>query len=82
MVSRDVAGLTEADLVDSGDSELVFSVVHQTCHQEFSGLELFWNVALGPVFGFGPLTLHQIADDLTTPIIRWFGPAQADGALG
>lgn len=82
MVSRDIAGLAEADLVDSGDSELVLCIVHQACYQEFGGLELFRDVALGPVFGFGSLTLHQVANDLTATIVCRFGPAKADGALG
>lgn len=82
MVSRDIAGLAEADLVYSDDSELVLGAVHQPCHQELGGLELFWDVALVPVFSFGSLTLHQVADDLTATVVRRFGPAKADGALG
>lgn len=82
VVSRDIAGLAEADLVNSGDSELVLGAVHQPCHQEFGGLELFWDVALSPVFSFSSLTFHQVADDLTATIIGRFGPAEADGTLG
>ena len=82
MVSRDLAGLTVADLVDSSDSELVLCVVHQACHQEFSGLELFRDIALGPVLSLRSLALHQIANDLTATIVCRFGPAEADGALG
>lgn len=82
MVSRDVAGLAVANLVDSSYSELVLCVVHQTRHQEFGGLELLRDVALGPVLSFGSFTLHQVADDLTATVICWFGPAKADGVLG
>ncbi len=82
MVSRDLTGFTEANLVDSADSELVLSVIHQACHQEFGGLELFRDIALGPVLRVSSLTLHQVADDLTATVVRRFGPAKADGALG
>lgn len=50
VVSRDFAGLTVANFVYSCDPELVFYVVHQTRDQEFSGLELLWDVALVPIF--------------------------------
>lgn len=74
MVSRDVTGLAEADLVDSGDSELVLCVVHQACHQEFGGLEFLRGVALGPVLCFNSLALHHVADDLTATVVCWLGP--------
>lgn len=82
MVSRDVAGLTEANPVDCCDSELVLCVVHQAGHQELGGLELLWHIALVPVLGFSSLALYQVSDDLTASIIGRFGPAEADGALG
>lgn len=82
MVSWDIAGLTEANLVDSCDSELVLCVVHQARHKELGGLELFRHIALGPVLCFGSLTLYQVSDDLTATVVGRFGPAEADGALG
>lgn len=81
MVSRDIARLAEANLVDGDDSELVLCVLHQTRHQVLGGLQIPGNVTLGPVFSLSSLTLHHVADDLTTPIVRWFGPGQTDGAL-
>lgn len=82
MISRDIAGLTESNLVEGRDSELVLSIVHQALHQKLRGLELLWDVAFGPVFYFSSFALHQVADDLTATIIRWLGPAQANGGLG
>lgn len=81
MVPRNLAGLTESNLVDGSDSELVLCAVYQAGHQELGGLKLFGNITLHPVFRFGSLALHQVADNLTPTIVRWFGPSQTDGAL-
>lgn len=82
MVSWDLAGVAEADLVDSDDSELVLGVVHQAGHQELGVLELLRDVALGPVLAVDSPVLNQVADDVAAAVVRRFGPAEADGALG
>lgn len=82
MFSRDITGLTESNFVEGRDSELVLSIVHQARHQKFGGLEFLWDVALGPIFCFSSLAFHQVTNDLTTTIICWLGPAQANGGLG
>lgn len=82
MVSRNLAGVAVANLVDGNDSELVLCVFHQAGHHEFGGLEFLRDVALGPLLGVGSLALHQISNDLTATIVSWFGPAEADRMLG
>ena len=82
VVPWDLAGLAVSNLVNSCHSELVLNAVQQASHQELSGLELFGNITLGPVLSLTTLALYQVSDDLTTPIISWFGPSQTDGTLG
>lgn len=81
MHSRYLDWLAETDLVDGGDTALVFSLVNEVLDDIVCFLQIPRDVAAYPVCGVCPLALHQVSNDGASAITGRSSPSETDGAV-
>ena len=82
MLSWNLTGLTEADLVDGGDAALVLRLIYEVLDDVAGVLQVLGNIAADPVGCICPLAFHQVSQHGTSSVAGRDAPGQTDCAVG